>query len=412
MTDAAGPDDGGPPTPLDAEVAARIRRRGPIPFVEVMDLALYDPEHGFYATGGSAGRRADFLTSPEVGPLFGAVIARALDRWWVDAGRPDPFVVVEAAAGNAMLARTVLAAQPACESSLTYVLVEQSPALRALHGDHLELVAPELAFPPDPDADDGPARDDRHDAGASSGEPAATGPRVVSLGSLPALSCAHVVLANELLDNLPVVLLEATGDGDGEGHGERAWTEVRVALADDDTTLVSLAVPAPPALAARARRLAPDAAAGARIPLAVGATEWLRQALDLLRSGGRLVLLDYGDVTSSLAARPIGEWLRTYRRHARGREPLVALGTQDITCEVPVDQLDAVAPIHRDDTQAAFLARHGIDELVEEGRRIWTERAHLGDLEAVRARSRIREADALVDPTGLGAFRVLEWRRA
>lgn len=406
MTDA-GPDGGRRPTPLDVEVAARIRRRGPIPFLEVMDLALYDPAHGFYATGGGAGRRGDFLTSPEVGPLFGAVIARALDRWWIDAGRPDPFVVVEAAAGNAMLARTVLAAKPACESSLTYVLVEQSAALRARHGDHLELLAPELAFPPEPDPDDDPGRDHRGDPGAAADEPVATGPRVVSLGSLPALPCAHVVLANELLDNLPVVLLEVADDGDGA----RSWAEVRVALATDDTTLVELAVPASPALAARARRLVPDAAVGARIPLALGAAEWLRQGLDIVRHGGRLVLLDYGDVTPSLAARPMAEWLRTYRGHARGLDPLEALGTQDITCEVPVDQLDAVAPIHRDETQAAFLAHHGIDELVDEGRRIWTERAHLGDLEALRARSRIREADALVDPTGLGAFRVLQWRR-
>ena len=60
---------------LAALVADRVRRRGPLPFDEVMELALYDPEHGFYATGGQAGRRGDFVTSPEVGPLFGAVVA-------------------------------------------------------------------------------------------------------------------------------------------------------------------------------------------------------------------------------------------------------------------------------------------------------------------------------------------------
>jgi hypothetical protein len=46
---------------------------------------------------------------------------------------------------------------------------------------------------------------------------------------------------------------------------------------------------------------------------------------------------------------------------------------------------------------------------VDEGRRTWKERAHLGDLRAIAARSRITEAEALVDPGGLGAFRVLEW---
>ena len=62
-----------------------------------------------------------------------------------------------------------------------------------------------------------------------------------------------------------------------------------------------------------------------------------------------------------------------------------------------------------DRTQADWLRGHGIEELVEEGRSIWRERASIGDLAAVRARSRVTEAEALLDPTGLGGFRVLEW---
>ena len=63
-------------------------------------------------------------------------------------------------------------------------------------------------------------------------------------------------------------------------------------------------------------------------------------------------------------------------------------------------------------TQAEFLAEHGIDELVAEAKRTWTERAHIGDLEAVRARSRVGEAAALTDPAGLGGFTVIEWHAA
>ena len=60
-----------------------------------------------------AGRRGDFLTSPEVGPLFGAVIARATStRVWDRLDRPDPFTVVDAGAGPGTLARAVLAAAP------------------------------------------------------------------------------------------------------------------------------------------------------------------------------------------------------------------------------------------------------------------------------------------------------------
>ena len=82
-------------------------------------------------------------------------------------------------------------------------------------------------------------------------------------------------------------------------------------------------------------------------------------------------------------------------------------GSQDVTCEVAVDQLSP-APDHQW-SQAGWLALHGLDELVEEGRRTWTERAAIGDLAALEARSRVREAEALTDPSGLGAFQVLEW---
>ena len=76
------------------------------------------------------------------------------------------------------------------------------------------------------------------------------------------------------------------------------------------------------------------------------------------------------------------------------------------TADVAFDQLRPVATLA---TQAEFLRSHGVDELVEEGRRIWTERAHLGDLEALRARSRVTEAEALLDPAGLGGYLVAEW---
>lgn len=374
--------------PVLDEVLARIDRHGPLPFAEVMGLALYHPGAGFYAAGGVAGRRGDFLTSPEVGPLFGAVIAAALDTWWAELGHPDPFVVVEAGAGRGALARTVLEAAPACLPALSYVLVERSASLRARHGEHLVISDPALALPPGADADD-----DQDDPPAEPGR----GPRFVSLADLPAVRIRGVVLANELLDNLPVQLLERTGDG---------WSEVRVG--SDDGRLVEHRVPAAAPLAALADRLAPAAPTGGRIPVQSAATDWLRAALGILERG-RLVLLDYADTTASLAARPPADWLRTYRAHERGAGVLEALGTQDVTCEVAVDQLARVRAPALARSQAEFLRAHGIDDLVEEGRRIWAERGHLGDLVAMKARSRVREAEALLDPDGLGAFHVLEW---
>jgi SAM-dependent MidA family methyltransferase len=352
-----------------------------------------------------------------VGPLFGAVLARALDHWWDELGRPDPFVVVEAGAGAGTLARTVVAAAGACAAALRYVLVERSEPLRARQAERLALDPPAVALgPPPPDEDDdigghppGPAatsglsiRNPDAEPGSWAGAaqpPTRTpeGPILTSLAELPAQPVRGVVLANELLDNLPFHLLERAGEG---------WLEVRVGTGAGG--LIEVPVPARPDLATEAERLAPDAPAGARIPLQLEARAWLRDALAVLERG-RVVVADYAGATPSLARRPWHEWVRTYRHHARGGHPLEGPGTQDITCEVAIDQLARVRPPAADRSQAEFLAAHGIDALVAEARTRWEAGAAAGALEAVQARSRLSEAAALTDPAGLGAFRVLEW---
>jgi hypothetical protein len=60
-------------------------------------------------------------------------------------------------------------------------------------------------------------------------------------------------------------------------------------------------------------------------------------------------------------------------------------------------------------TQAQWLQRWGIDELVEQGRQHWQALTGPPDLEALHLRSRISEAEALLDPAGLGSFTVAEW---
>ncbi len=358
-----------------AVLADLMERVGPIGFDRFLEVALYGAGVGFYETGGAAGRsRGDFLTSPEVGPLFGAVLARALDTWWDEAGRPDPWTVVDAGAGPGTLAVAVRAAAPRCAPALRYLLVERSAAQRARHGEHLELAESTMSVP-------------------SSGE----GPRFESHGSMPAGPLVGVVLANELLDNLPFRLLE---------RGRDTWHEMAVGLGAGGE-MVEVAVPAEGGPAAQSESLVPDAATGDRVPLQFEACSWLARTLGLVTQG-RIVVIDYADTTASMARRGTS-WLRTYRSHQRGSPPLVDPGDQDVTCEVAVDQLARVCPPDQDRSQAQFLAAHGIEELVEEGRRVWVERAHIGDLVAIRARSRVTEAEALCDPSGLGAFRVLEW---
>ncbi|HEX7168391.1 MAG TPA: SAM-dependent methyltransferase, partial [Acidimicrobiales bacterium] len=321
-------DPGHAPTGVRDLVRERAHRAGPISFDEFVDLALYAPGAGFYEQGGAAGtdaRGGHFLTSPTLGPLFGAVVARALDAWWAELGEPDPFVVVEAAAGTGDLARAVLDASPRCLPALRYLLVERSELLRSRHPTRLPIDPAAHVLGPMAPADE----EDDDGARALPGR----GPRFASLPDVPAGPITGVVIANELLDNLPFSLLERGAPSADASE----WSEVRVS-ADLDEVLV----PASPALAADADRFAPDVPPGARIPLQRAAAGWVRDALRVV-DRGRVVIVDYAATTPDHARRPWHEWLRTYRGGGRGGGPLDHPGEQDVTCEVCVDQLAAWA---------------------------------------------------------------------
>ena len=109
-----------------------------------------------------------------------------------------------------------------------------------------------------------------------------------------------------------------------------------------------------------------------------------------------------------MGVRPWREWLRTFVAHGRGVHYLSAVGEQDITVEVALDQLSVASSVM---TQAEFLHEFGIATLVDEGRAAWQRAAAAPDLAAMVMRSRVREAEALLDPAGLGGFSVVQWRR-
>jgi SAM-dependent MidA family methyltransferase len=305
---------------------------GGVLFDAYVERCLYDPVGGFYAAGRgrAGGHRGDFITSPEVGPLFGAVIARAIDQWWNNAGRPSRFPIVDLGAGPGGMLRALELASPECARSWELIGVDRAA------GDEL------------PDVD----------------------------GAL--------VVANELLDNVPFGVGLRTTDGDfllAVGGGDEVtpiWRSVERAVS------VDVPVDRP-------------------FPVLAGAAAVVRHLLDA--GVRRIVAFDYGAATTAeLAER--GGWLRTYREHQRGQDPFHQPGHWDITTDLAVDQLPTPSRSH---TQRSFLEEHGIEELVDEGRAHWAQHAGSPDLAAMRMRSRVREAEALLDPTGLGSFLCLEW---
>jgi len=373
----------------------RIAREGPVPFSVFMDAALYGPE-GFFTAGHGAGRGGrDFVTSPEVGALFGALVGRALDGWWHELGEPDPFVVVDAGAGRGRLAADVLRTGPECAPALRYVMVERSEALRGVQGDLVAVEPAEDAL--------GPIVADSDDD-APKAVPG-LGPIATSLAELPAGPFTGVVVANELLDNLPVDIVE---------RGSQGWLEIRVAVGSSG--FAEVVVPATTELATAAEGVAAGAnlPVGARLPVPVGIQGWFAACGRALERG-RVAVLDYGAPAAELARRGQSGWLRTYRAHRRGGDPLAAPGRQDLTCDLPLEFLEHGAErvgfdLELSATQADWLRTLGIDELTSAAREGWAAGAATGDLAAVAARSAVHEAAALLDPSGLGAHHVLVFR--
>jgi SAM-dependent MidA family methyltransferase len=324
-----------------------------------MDLALYDPEGGFFGAGKLRSEKAgDFLTSPEVSPLFGETLARFVELERERIG--EPFQVVEVGAGSGSLIAPL-----SSRAEVEAWVVEASPAAR---------FALESVLPPERIRTDLP-------------DP-----------------IRGVVIANELIDNLPMALAQRV-DG--------AWRERWVGLDGNGLGFVD-ADPRTDVLEWLADH-AGEVADGGWVEVQLAARDWLLDALSRLDAGS-VVLVDYGDTAENLLPRRQDGTLRTYRAHHLGPHPLDEPGETDITADVnfsalvaAAEQVGARVELRRQDD---FLVDLGLGERLSELRHRELEAARSGDdMERLRLRSRKTEAETLLHPRGLGDFRVLVARQ-
>jgi SAM-dependent MidA family methyltransferase len=353
-----------------------IRTRGPITFARFMERALYEPGHGYYRRPDPGpGRRGDFLTAPEAHPIFGAVLGRLVEQAWDALGRPDPFIVTEPGAGTGALAAGLLGGLRDLDSPLSHAIryrpVEVEPA-------RLTAVRARL-------------------------DPLGLGDALVNDAPAPGNETG-AVLANEVLDAVPVHRVV------GRLGTAAGFAELLVAV---DNTGRFVAREAPPSTPGLAERLAAEGvtlADGQVTEICLALDDWLADATRHLETGV-VVLVDYADEPGALhdpARRPTGT-LRGFAAHAVGADPFRHVGRQDLTATVDLAAVRAAAaragldPLG-ETTQAELIATLGTGELTQ----AFLRREGAGLQDAIDLRSALAR---LLDPRGMGAFRVLAFGR-
>ena len=344
---------------MKSRLLQEIALNGPMPFERFMTEALYG-KGGFFASSTLRSERGgDFLTSPEVSPEFGKTLGRWAASWHDRLGAP--FSIVEVGAGSGSLLRSLV---PEVPPDIEVVAVDASPAARqSLSAIENVTVLEDSADLPD--------------------------------------RIRGVVIANELVDNLPMAVAQRV---DGR------WRERWVGADGQGLTLVD--APVRSTVAEWLERHAGPVDEGGWVEVQIVATEWMLGMLERI-SEGALLIIDYGDTKENLAPRRRDGTLRTYRAHHLGPHPLDEPGATDITADVNFSALLAAAQdaghravLHRQDD---FLAGWGLREMLSGLRHRELELARSGDtVERLRVRSERSEAETLLHPRGLGDFRVLE----
>lgn len=309
-------------------IRARIHDAGgSISFAEFMHYALYAPGLGYYAAGAHKfGADGDFVTAPEISPLFGRVVAKQCAAALRETAAAS---VLEFGAGSGRLAVEMLRALDELDAlPAEYRILEVSADLRERQRTLLLKELPGL------------------------------GDRVVWLERMPD-SHRGVVLANEVLDALPVERFMRRKDG-----------VYQLRVADEAGEFVFVDEPAPDLLAIAVEAIEHDV--GRQLPdnyiseVSLAAPAWVGDVAAMLEEG-LVLLFDYGVTRQEYYAADRNEgWLRCHFRHRAHSDPLILPGIQDLTAWV---DFTAVAAAAADKglgvlgyvSQAQFLLGGGIE---------------------------------------------------
>lgn len=303
---------------------------GTIPFRRYMELALYHPEQGYYAAGlQKFGVVGDFITAPEISPFFSQCLARQCAEILTGFDKP---VILEVGAGSGIMAAEILL-ELARLGQLpdSYLIIEISNSLRQRQLETIREKAPELLA------------------------------RVKWLDALPEEKLQAVVLANEVLDAMPVECFQTTDEGLKQLHVAVNNDKVgAVYKAAEKEVISSVGI-----IEQRAeKQLDPNYQSEFNPVLEA----WIASIADGLDQGVVLII-DYGYPASEyyMPQRTMGTLICHYQHRAHAN-PFWFPGLQDITAFVDFSAVayaavDADMEVRGYTTQAAFLMANGLDQL-------------------------------------------------
>jgi len=361
-----------------ARLAALIREEivasgGAIPFSRFMERCLYAPGMGYYSAGSTKfGAAGDFVTAPELGPLFATCIAQATAPLLQQLGEEAEFL--EIGGGSGALAEVVLKRLMALDAvPARYAILEPSADLRERQREHLQRSLVPTLFD-----------------------------RVEWIDGPPETPWQGVLFANEVIDALPTPRFSLR---EGEVYEEY------VAL-DGNGQFMRADRPADPLLAAAVRHLertlGNEFADGYRSELLPQLPYWIQAVMGGMQAGAML-FVDYGYPRREyyLPQRSDGTLRAFYRHHVHNNAYLWP-GLQDLTASVDFTALaeagtqagfELVGYTH----QASFLLGNGLDERLQEAAR---------HADAARQQQLQNEVRRLILPTEMGErFQVMGFSR-
>ena len=311
--------------------AALQKQGGAISFDEYMKLALYEPGLGYYSAGSRKfGSEGDFVTAPELSPIFSQCLARQCEQVLNELGTGN---ILELGAGTGAMARDILL-ELEKQNSLPdkYLILEVSADLKQRQQDNLKETIPHLLD------------------------------RVTWLDTLPVEGVSGVVLANEVLDALPVKRFKKTSTG---------FKEMKVGLGDNQ--FIWVGSDAEDKLLKSLEGLENDLAApfpeNYISEINTQLEQWL-SGLEKVLYRGVMIFIDYGYSTAEYyhPERMDGSLLCHYR-HRVHADPFYNPGLQDITSSANftavAESADAVGlHVSGYTNQTYFLFGCGLEELL------------------------------------------------